>query len=336
MVQDSAHMVVASKVPMLKLGKYEILRTRMEQYIQMIYYSLWEVIENGNAPQITKVVKGVETTIALTTDEEKARLFVHFLENSRNLFVAKRVEEKRNKPPTKAQQRSIMCTYLKNMEGWKHKSLKNKSFANIQELFDKAMKRRAGEELEQENTKKQKIKDDKEYVELKQCLEIIPNNEDDITIDATPLSSKSLTIVDYEIYKEGKKSYFQIFRADESNAVPPLPTGLFSPPKIDLSYSGLEEFQQPEFESYGPKSCNINSKNASENIPNELKESTKVKESSDVPLVKMLVSDDKLEMKTIVPDAAKIEFIKAKQQEKPVRKPFKYAEIYIAQRPMSN
>nr|GFC00032.1 hypothetical protein [Tanacetum cinerariifolium] len=57
------------------------------------------------------------------------------------------------------------------------------------------------------------------------------------------------------------------------------------------------------------------SKNASKNIPNELKESTKVKESSDVPLVKKLVVDDKLEKKTIVPDAAKIEFVKAKQQE---------------------
>ncbi|GKE36059.1 ribonuclease H-like domain-containing protein, partial [Tanacetum coccineum] len=34
-----------------------------------------------------------------------------------------------------------MCTYLKNIEGWKPKSLKNKSFANIQELFEKAMKR---------------------------------------------------------------------------------------------------------------------------------------------------------------------------------------------------
>nr|GEU51585.1 hypothetical protein [Tanacetum cinerariifolium] len=77
------------------------------------------------------------------------------------------------------------------------------------------------------------------------------------------------------------------------NAVPPPPTGLFSHLKIDLSYSGLEEFQQPEFESYGPKSFKIESKNASENIPNELKESTEVKESSDVPLVKKLVSDDK-------------------------------------------
>ncbi|GJZ14857.1 hypothetical protein Tco_0550534 [Tanacetum coccineum] len=34
-----------------------------------------------------------------------------------------------------------MCTYLKNMAGWKPKDLKTKSFANVQELFEKAMKR---------------------------------------------------------------------------------------------------------------------------------------------------------------------------------------------------
>nr|GFB75645.1 hypothetical protein [Tanacetum cinerariifolium] len=81
-------------------------------------------------------------------------------------------------------------------------------------------------------------------------------------------------------------------------------------------------------ESYKPKSCKIESKNASENIPNELKESTEVKESSDVSLVKKLVSDDKLEKKTVVSTDAKIEFVKAIQQEKPVRKPVKYAEMY--------
>ncbi|GKB50803.1 ribonuclease H-like domain-containing protein [Tanacetum coccineum] len=32
------------------------------------------------------------------------------------------------------------------------------------------------------------------------------------------------------------------------NVVPPPPTGLFAPPTIDLSSSGLKEFQQPEFE----------------------------------------------------------------------------------------
>ncbi|GKG26242.1 hypothetical protein Tco_0399388, partial [Tanacetum coccineum] len=37
------------------------------------------------------------------------------------------------------------------------------------------------------------------------------------------------------------------------NVVPPPPIRLFSPLNLDLSNSGLEEFQQPDFEGYGPK-----------------------------------------------------------------------------------
>ncbi|GKD72206.1 hypothetical protein Tco_1330488 [Tanacetum coccineum] len=54
-------------------------------------------------------------------DVEKATLFQQLLEKGRKHFATKRAEEKRNKPPTKAQQRQIMCTYLKNMEGYKFK-----------------------------------------------------------------------------------------------------------------------------------------------------------------------------------------------------------------------
>ncbi|GJZ49431.1 hypothetical protein Tco_0603621 [Tanacetum coccineum] len=39
----------------------------------MIDYSLWEVIENGNAPPITKIIEGVETIIAPATAKEKAQ-----------------------------------------------------------------------------------------------------------------------------------------------------------------------------------------------------------------------------------------------------------------------
>ncbi|GJR20189.1 ribonuclease H-like domain-containing protein, partial [Tanacetum coccineum] len=45
----------------------------MEQYIHDRLVFLLEVIENGSAPPITKVVKGIETTIAPTTAEEKAQ-----------------------------------------------------------------------------------------------------------------------------------------------------------------------------------------------------------------------------------------------------------------------
>nr|GEV53881.1 retrovirus-related Pol polyprotein from transposon TNT 1-94 [Tanacetum cinerariifolium] len=49
---------------------------------------------------------------------EKATLFQQLFKKRRKHFAAKSAEEKRNKPPTKAQQRKIMCTYLKNLEGY--------------------------------------------------------------------------------------------------------------------------------------------------------------------------------------------------------------------------
>ncbi|GJT47155.1 hypothetical protein Tco_0955870 [Tanacetum coccineum] len=46
---------------------------RMEQYLQCIDYTLWEIIENGNAPIVTKTIDGKETVIPPTSVEEKAQ-----------------------------------------------------------------------------------------------------------------------------------------------------------------------------------------------------------------------------------------------------------------------
>ncbi|GKA99620.1 hypothetical protein Tco_0827614 [Tanacetum coccineum] len=172
--------------------------------------------------------------------EEKSKLFVQLLKPRKKHFAAMRAQEKRNKPQTKAQKRKTMSTYLKNMARYKHNQLKNKSFDDIQKLFDKAMKRvntfiymdtelvegsevraegsetraqgsskRAGEELEHENAKKQKVDEDRETAELKRLEEV--------ALDAIPLAVKSPSIVDWKIHKEGKKSYYQIIRADGSS-----------------------------------------------------------------------------------------------------------------------
>ncbi|GJR66734.1 hypothetical protein Tco_0012799 [Tanacetum coccineum] len=55
MNQDSAHMVAASKVPMLKPGEFELWSMRIEQYTQMIDYALWEVIENDKGQRRLEV-----------------------------------------------------------------------------------------------------------------------------------------------------------------------------------------------------------------------------------------------------------------------------------------
>ncbi|GJR60004.1 ribonuclease H-like domain-containing protein [Tanacetum coccineum] len=45
----------------------------MEQYLQCIDYIIWEIIENGNAPIVTKLVEGKEIVIPRTTVEEKVQ-----------------------------------------------------------------------------------------------------------------------------------------------------------------------------------------------------------------------------------------------------------------------
>nr|GEZ76065.1 hypothetical protein [Tanacetum cinerariifolium] len=176
--------------------------------------------------------------------EEKLKLFVELMDKRKKYFAKLRAEKIRSKPPTKAQKRNQMCTYLKNMENYKHNQLKNKIFKEIQMLFNNTMKwidsfvpmdielvkgsekavegsekdeecssKRPASNLEQEDTKRQRIKEENESAELKRCLEIIPD-DDDVTIEATPLSSKSPTIVNYKIYKERRKSFFKIIRVD--------------------------------------------------------------------------------------------------------------------------
>ncbi|GKC25999.1 hypothetical protein Tco_1028149 [Tanacetum coccineum] len=73
--------------------------------------------------------------------EEKLKLFVQLLEARKKHFAELRAREKRNKPPTQAQQRKLYCNYLKNMEGYTQKQLKGFKFEVIKDMFDKAFKR---------------------------------------------------------------------------------------------------------------------------------------------------------------------------------------------------
>ncbi|GJX42734.1 hypothetical protein Tco_0257724 [Tanacetum coccineum] len=73
------------------------------------------------------------------TIEEKSKLFMELMNERKRHFAKLRAEEKRRKPLTKGQRRNQMCTYLKNMGGFTHNQLKNKSYEEIQKAFDKTM-----------------------------------------------------------------------------------------------------------------------------------------------------------------------------------------------------
>ncbi|GJY14637.1 ribonuclease H-like domain-containing protein [Tanacetum coccineum] len=135
---------------------------------------------------------------------------------------------------------------------------------------------------------------------LKKQVERLKKEKEDnqFKIDNFENASKSLDqLIGNQISDNNKKGIGY-------NAVPPPLTGLFAPPSIDLSNSGLEKFKQPEFKGYGVK---VN-KGASENVSKE------VKKTSDAPIIEDWVSDCD-EDKTVVLESLNVQ--KPKQAGQP-------------------
>ncbi|GJW57480.1 hypothetical protein Tco_0104211 [Tanacetum coccineum] len=75
---DNTQNNALAKIPMLKLGEYEMWEIRIKQYFQIQDYALWEVIENKNSwvpiPVTTPSETGISTATKMTmpsTTEEK-------------------------------------------------------------------------------------------------------------------------------------------------------------------------------------------------------------------------------------------------------------------------
>ncbi|GKA39971.1 hypothetical protein Tco_0732564 [Tanacetum coccineum] len=160
---------------------------------------------------------------------------MEFIAVRKKFFAAKRAEEQRNKPPTKAEQRKKMCTYMKHMARYKDKKFKGKRFDAIKQMFDKAYKqvndfvpmdidssgkkaenskKRTRAVLGEESVKRQKVEYDVEKAELKVCLEIVPNDDSAVNIES--LYTK-YPIVNWKIHSLAKNNInYQIIRADGS------------------------------------------------------------------------------------------------------------------------
>nr|GEX82235.1 hypothetical protein [Tanacetum cinerariifolium] len=122
------------------------------------------------------------------------------------------------------------------------------------------------------------------------------------------------------------------------NAVPPPHTKRFSPPRIEFSHTGLPEFAEPGVEGYGVKPIKVVTQTSSVKI------SKPIKENNSAPLIEdweskredEVESPPKIERKTVEPSMDKVEVDIPKQNDKPARRPVKYAEMYKTQRPRGN
>nr|GEX40826.1 uncharacterized mitochondrial protein AtMg00810-like [Tanacetum cinerariifolium] len=133
-----------------------------EEEVVEVVTTVKMVIDTIDAAQVTTVIADIpvsatETivTTALTITAESTRI---------NIEVTQAPKRKR----VMIQEREETTTT--NIASSQQPQVQDK------ETAQESSSKREGDELEQKNAKKQKIEDDKESAELKQCLEIIPNN----------------------------------------------------------------------------------------------------------------------------------------------------------------
>ncbi|GJR30191.1 hypothetical protein Tco_1106423 [Tanacetum coccineum] len=124
------------------------------------------------------------------------------------------------------------------------------------------------------------------------------------------------------------------------NVVPPPHPLIYNrPKKFDLSYISLDEFKEPEFKAYGSEVskqesnvfCDKKSDDSKENFDDSL-----VKEQVSKDTSSFVESSLNVDKETVFPVDKKVESVKPKNHEKPVKKSVRYAEMYRSQTPWGN
>nr|GEW28806.1 ribonuclease H-like domain-containing protein [Tanacetum cinerariifolium] len=347
-----------AKLPMLKQGDYKMWRLRIEQYFQVQEYAIWDVIKNDNSfklvAQKTTNDAGTSTTLipGLVTTEEKvqkkndvkARSMLLMALPNKHLMTLNQYKDAKTlfaaietsfggKEATKKTQKTLLnlpSEWNTHVVVWRNKYDLNTM--SIDDLYNN-------------------FKIVKQEVKGTTCSNLSSQNM--ALVSSSSPSSTNEVPTAYRVSTTSTQSSTastQVSTANLSDATVTVnvedtpPKAMVAIDGVGFDWSYMAEYEVPtnmtlmafsdsksEFQSYGPNSCEINSKNASKEIPNELKE------SPNAPLVKDRVLDNKdcsveslveAQKKTVILIVTKIEFVKAKQQEKPVRKLVKYAEMY--------
>ncbi|GJW59720.1 hypothetical protein Tco_0109055 [Tanacetum coccineum] len=243
-----------TKLPLLKQGDYDTWRLIIESYIQLQDYALWEIIEDGNSFKLvartTTNADGTSTSTipGAVTAEEKIQKKIDLKARSILMMTLPNSEVHNNKTCSK--------TCLKSFEDLKSQ-YDNLRIELNKSKFDLANYKRGLASVEEQLVfykknkgmlcdqivvlKRDALFNESEINALKIQIERLKKEKESnqIKIYNFENASKSLDkLIGSQISKNNRKGVGY-------NVVAPLPTGLFAPPTIDLSNSGLEEFKQP-------------------------------------------------------------------------------------------
>nr|GEX87068.1 hypothetical protein [Tanacetum cinerariifolium] len=148
----------------------------------------------------------VNTAAVMTTDAPVKEIdwevaMDHVKQKAKENPYVQRYQVMKKRPQTEAQARRKMMMYLKNTARFTLDYFKGMTYDDIPQ---KAAKRR------------RLNKEAKDVEELKQHLEIVPDEDDDVYTEATPLARK-VPVVDYQIVHVNNKPRCKIIRADDTH-----------------------------------------------------------------------------------------------------------------------
>nr|GEV97403.1 hypothetical protein [Tanacetum cinerariifolium] len=159
----------------------------------------------------------------------------HVKQKAKEDPFVQRYQVMKKRPQTEAQARRNMITYLKNTDGFRLDYFKGMSYDDIRPIFKAKFNAnmefllKSKEKIEEEENralesinetpaqkaaKRRRLnQEDKDVEEIKQPLEIVPDEDDDVYTEATLLARK-VPIMDYQIIHLNNKPHYKIIRAD--------------------------------------------------------------------------------------------------------------------------
>nr|GEV33523.1 hypothetical protein [Tanacetum cinerariifolium] len=184
------------------------------------------------APSATRRRKGVDEAYArelkekLNKNIDSDEVIDHVQRKEKEDNVMKRYQALKRKPQTEAQARKNMMIYLRNVAGFKMDYFKGMAYDDIHTIFEKKFNsnvaflqkikeqmkeednkalKRLSESQEDKTAKKQKL--DEEVEELRKHLQIVPNDDDDVYTEATPLALKIITFTTTQLILLVERKY---------------------------------------------------------------------------------------------------------------------------------
>nr|GFA56581.1 hypothetical protein [Tanacetum cinerariifolium] len=159
-------------------------------------------------------------------------------EYSKETQYIKRYLGFKKKPQSESEARKNMISYLKNTEGFKMEFFKGQTYDQILQIFrarfdanmkflfkkrkeiekeDKEIIKSINETPVQKAAKRRKLSEEAQEVDdLRRRLEIVPEEDDDVFVEAIPLAQK-VPVVEYQVVVIDNKPKYKIIRADDTH-----------------------------------------------------------------------------------------------------------------------